>query len=267
MLRQCFILNTGLLFHKNVFTSIGIDPNTLYPRVLPHPAPLTYTPSCPTHQFTSPLNFARDKKRTVPCGTGTGDGGKGAVEKVKEEFVSEEMEGLLGSLAPVCDWLRMVEGWWVLEVLLYNQKMDNTWTQSKGYVTTLSFHLSFRLMSITDYYPFLLDYLWVGQDQPGLSAHHPRRWALKSRTVKILMEATGLFKDNGKEWKKYEPAAKLDAFLGALIRTPYPYSPLPLVLVPVVVLLFFPCWLVFAPTALSLKFFHYVISLSPTPHS
>jgi len=24
------------------------------------------------------------------------------------------------------------------------------------------------------------------------------------------MGATGLFKDNGKEWKKYEPAAKLD---------------------------------------------------------
>jgi hypothetical protein len=62
----------------------------------------------------------------VPCRTGTGEG-EGAVEK---EVASEEMEGLLDSLTPIYNQLRMVEGWLVLEVLLLYkyryQKTDNT---------------------------------------------------------------------------------------------------------------------------------------------
>jgi len=176
--------------HKNMFTSIGIDPNTLYPRVLPRPAPLSYTPSCPAHRFMPPLNFARDEKRTVPGGTGTEEGGEeeggeGEGVRVKEEFVSEEMEDLLDSLTPIYDQLRLVKGWWILEVLPYKhryQKMDNTWTKSKG------INLGF---------PRIIP----KQERMGVKVH---------RTVKIRMEATGLFEDKSKALKKYVPAAKLD---------------------------------------------------------
>jgi hypothetical protein len=190
MLRQLFILNTGLLFHKNMFTSIGIDPNTLHPHVLPRPAPLTYTPSCPAHRFMPPLNFARDEKRTVPGGTGTetgdGDGGEGEGEeggevgKVKEAFVSEEMEDLLDSLTPIYDQLRMVKGWWVLEVLPYKhryQKMDNQWTQSKGYVIIIIIYPTINFCSDSPPFFFcLVGLTWAFR----ASYPNKKRWALKS---------------------------------------------------------------------------------------
>ena len=44
MIRQCFILKTGLLFHKTKL--IGLEPDTLYPHVLPCslPGPLIRPP-------------------------------------------------------------------------------------------------------------------------------------------------------------------------------------------------------------------------------
>ena len=49
---------------------------------------------------------------------------------MEKEVASEEMEGLLDSLTPIYNQLRMVEGWLVLEVLLLYkylyQKTDNT---------------------------------------------------------------------------------------------------------------------------------------------
>ena len=42
MIRQCFILKTGLLFHKNRFKSIGLDPRHVLPTRPPSP-PLSAT--------------------------------------------------------------------------------------------------------------------------------------------------------------------------------------------------------------------------------
>jgi hypothetical protein len=121
MLRQCFILRTGILFHKHLFKDIGLDPDTLYPHVLTRPPAIPYTPNCLAHQYDQPLNFAKNTTETV---------------KVNEPFVSEEEEDLLDALTPIYDQLKMAKGWWVLEVLPYRHRYqtDDKWTDIRGCV-------------------------------------------------------------------------------------------------------------------------------------
>jgi len=155
MLRQCFLLRTGILFHKNMFKDIGMDPDTLYPRVLARPPAIPYTPDCLAHKYDIPVNFAKNNKGTV---------------KEKEPFISEEHEDLLDSLTPIYDQLRLAKGWWVLEVVPYKhryQKADDSWMNIRG------INLGSPRIIPT-------------QQQLGVKIH---------RTVKIRMEAPNLFKD------------------------------------------------------------------------
>lgn len=125
MLRQCFLLKTGILFHKNMFNDIGMNPDTLYPHVLPRPPMVNYTPNCLAHRFDKPINFALNYKETVT---------------VREPFINEEEEDLLDALAPMYDQLKMAYVWWVLEMLPNKQryqKADDTWTHKRGYVCVL----------------------------------------------------------------------------------------------------------------------------------
>jgi hypothetical protein len=124
MLRQCFILRTGILFHKNMFKEMGMDPDTLYPHVIHRPPPLPYTPGCLAH-YEVPINFAKNYKDTI---------------KHKEPFNNEEEEDLLDALAPIFDQLKLAKGWWALEMLPYKQEYqqpDNTWKHVRGYVDNL----------------------------------------------------------------------------------------------------------------------------------
>ncbi|CAE6419796.1 unnamed protein product, partial [Rhizoctonia solani] len=41
MVRQCFKCDTGIMFHSNLLEDIGLSPETLWPRVLPRPPPIT----------------------------------------------------------------------------------------------------------------------------------------------------------------------------------------------------------------------------------
>jgi hypothetical protein len=122
MIRQCFILKTGILFHKNMFKNIGLDSETLYPYVKPRPPVVHYTPGCLAHRFEPPINYAKDYKQTV---------------KFEEPFINEEEEDMLDALTPIYDQLKMVKGWWVLEILPNKQryqKEDDSWTHARGYV-------------------------------------------------------------------------------------------------------------------------------------
>jgi hypothetical protein len=184
MIRQCFILRTGILFHKNMFKDIGMDPDTVYPHVIPRPPAVPYTTECLAHKYDEPFNFAKNYKETV---------------KFKEPFINEEEEDLLDSLAPIYDQLKMARGWWVLEVLpnkTHYQKEDDSWTHARGYVDS---HFG-RLASVAQ--PRFRSINFGGprtipkQKKIGVKVH---------RSVKIRMQAEGLFKD-----KKYAPAAKLD---------------------------------------------------------
>lgn len=134
MLRQCFILNTGILFHKNQFKNIGLDPETLYPHVLPRPPLVHYSPDSLASRFDPPLNYAKNYEQTV---------------KHDEPFINEEEEDMLDALAPIYDQLKMAKGWWALEVLPSKQryqKEDDTWAHATGYAAAYSYNLSRLLM-------------------------------------------------------------------------------------------------------------------------
>jgi len=162
MIRQCFILKTGILFHKNMFKNIGLDPETLYPHVIHRPPLVHYTPGCLAHRFDPPINFAKDYKQTV---------------KFEEPFINEEEEDMLDALAPIYDQLKMVKGWWILEILPNKQryqKEDDSWTHARG----------------------------VNFGKPRIIPKQAKLGVKVHRSVKVRMEAEDFFKD-----VKYKPAA------------------------------------------------------------
>ena len=186
MLRQCFELRTGILFHKNMFKDIGMDPDTLYPQVRARPPAIPYTPDCLAHNYKEPVNFAKNGKGTITD---------------SEPFISEEHEDLLDSLAPIYDQLRLAKWWWILEVVPYRhryQRPDDKWHVSRGYVGGIMLILCELLIRLLCSVNFGGPRVIPGQQELGVKVH---------RTVKTRMDAPDpeLFKDKG-----YKPAAKVD---------------------------------------------------------
>lgn len=122
MLRQCFELNLGIMFHKNAFEHVGLNPDHLYPVVKPRPEPLYYEPGCLAHQFNPPINSAKDYRKTIHA---------------ELPFESEELEDMMDSLAPIYDQLKMAKFWWFIEMFpttIHHQLQDNTWSKKIGSV-------------------------------------------------------------------------------------------------------------------------------------
>lgn len=97
MIRQCFLLNTGILFHREMLKPFGIEPSNLYPVVKPRPPPITSLPS---------------------------------PSEASSDTVCEETEDLKDALCPLYDQLSLVPAWWILELLparVRYQKHDDTW--------------------------------------------------------------------------------------------------------------------------------------------
>ncbi|KAJ7726363.1 hypothetical protein B0H16DRAFT_1592666 [Mycena metata] len=110
MIRQCFLLQTGILFHADMLRLVGLDPATLYPRVLARPPPLFKTP------------LEAQSINTMKTITSLGEC----------DFKSEEEEDLVDALSSINDELKRVKLWWILEVLpqkLRFQEKDDSWTQ------------------------------------------------------------------------------------------------------------------------------------------
>ncbi|KAJ7511791.1 hypothetical protein B0H11DRAFT_1952994 [Mycena galericulata] len=109
MIRQCFLLETGILFHRDMLRLVGLDPATLYPRVLPRPPPL----------LKSPQKFERSTMTK-------------ASSLFDCDFRCEEEEDLADVLSPINDELKRVKLWWILEILpqkLRFQDHDDSWIQ------------------------------------------------------------------------------------------------------------------------------------------
>jgi len=102
MIRQCFLKETGIMFHKHTFTKVGLDPNTLYPEVLPKPPTIFQDPIRHTIPVPEPLVI---DDHTVVLYT---DGGS---------FVNEAEEDLADALSPIYDQLGVLSAfyWWILE--------------------------------------------------------------------------------------------------------------------------------------------------------
>ncbi|KAL0575791.1 hypothetical protein V5O48_006189, partial [Marasmius crinis-equi] len=113
MIRQCFLLNTGILFHREMLKYVGMDPVTLYPHVIPRPlaqsAPALRRCQGSAMTQNSRLSFWTD------------------------DFVNEEQEDLRDALSPMNDMLSQRWAWWILEVLPHKLKFqrdeDYSWVQ------------------------------------------------------------------------------------------------------------------------------------------
>lgn len=95
MIRQCFLVNTGIMFHCELLKRLGMEPTHLHPVVPPRPAMDTVA---------KPLYAT-----------------------------NEEEEDLLDALCPIYDELKIAPGWWILELIptkLRYQKGDNTWAKA-----------------------------------------------------------------------------------------------------------------------------------------
>ena len=103
MIRQCFIANTGIMFHKDTLPKVGLDPSTLFPQVLPRPPVILQDPNVHTIPVPKPLVISDDRKAVVYS-----DGGC---------FVNEAEEDLADALSPIYDQLKLAKYWWILEMI------------------------------------------------------------------------------------------------------------------------------------------------------
>ena len=103
MVRQCFVAGTGIMFHKDTFFKIGLDPNSLYPDILPRPPMILQNPSIHTIPVPKPGVVKNDRKAVVYT---DGDG-----------FINEAEEDLADALSPMYDQLKLARYWWLLEMI------------------------------------------------------------------------------------------------------------------------------------------------------
>lgn len=132
MIRECFKLHTGIMFHRDSFKIAGIDPCTLWPRVKDRPEPVREFSGAPPQKTRSLKILSLN-------------GASAAVD----DFVSEEEEDLADALSNKNDMLKISKSWWLLEVIpqkIKFQKDDDSWT------TKLSCVSAFCILKHTSYH-------------------------------------------------------------------------------------------------------------------
>ncbi|KAL0952102.1 hypothetical protein HGRIS_008735 [Hohenbuehelia grisea] len=171
MIRQCFLLDTGILFHRSKFRQVGLDPNTLYPVVKTRPPPLANLPNTSPGDAQQALNEAganaQNEKMSSPQTMRT------LVDEIMpsgDDFISEEVEDLKDVLSPINDMLRLAKMWWILELLPSKQH----W---KKHDDSLARRLSINF----------------GRGRVMPKQQHNGKHVVKlHRTVKLRMDAEGL---------------------------------------------------------------------------
>lgn len=119
MIRQCFLLKTGIFFHRDLLKVVGLDPDNLYPVVKPRPPPVTKLSATPCLEY---------KMLSSGAGIALVD---------TSDFISEEEEDLADARSPINDMLKNSKTWWILELIPQNmryQQDDDSWTQELLYV-------------------------------------------------------------------------------------------------------------------------------------
>ncbi|KJA19221.1 hypothetical protein HYPSUDRAFT_143965 [Hypholoma sublateritium FD-334 SS-4] len=116
MIRECFKLKTGILFHRDSFNIVGMDPASLWPHVKPRPEPV--------NKFSGdPPPLERKGMHLV--------GVNGTLGQI-DDFVNEEEEDLVDSLSPKNDMLKISLSWWILELFpqqIRFQTDDDSWVR------------------------------------------------------------------------------------------------------------------------------------------
>ncbi|TFK66192.1 hypothetical protein BDN72DRAFT_871607 [Pluteus cervinus] len=112
MIRQCFKLNTGIMFHREAFKQVGMDPTTLWPKLMERPPPVTFLASSPQSGHISEISTGTTRTLT------------------ENGFPNEEEEDYLDATSPVNDMLKISKSWWFLELIPQKvkfQKDDDSW--------------------------------------------------------------------------------------------------------------------------------------------
>jgi hypothetical protein len=130
MIRQCFLVNTGIQFYLESFKDVGLDPSTLFPVVTPRPPALKPSGStiadvkASAHAAEPTDATLTDEARAPPTAVSA--------------FKSEEDEELIDALCPIYDQLKLAKAWWILEILplpYYAQNLkDWSWKPHWRYV-------------------------------------------------------------------------------------------------------------------------------------
>jgi hypothetical protein len=126
MIRQCFFANSGILFHREMFKDIGLDPDTLYPEVKPRPPAIELKAIDKTH-----LRTLSDTSKIATVANPDSIGPANVTD-----FVSEEHEELMDALCPIYDQLKIKRWWWILEIfpqMIHYQKRNDTWHRELMY--------------------------------------------------------------------------------------------------------------------------------------
>ncbi len=216
MIRECFETNSGVQFEAECLHRIGMDPRTLYPRVLRRPDALPLSSIVLPHHPGHPDEGKKLKKAMevrVICGTCPDEPGRPLTREESEGtivdtatdrdhelgvFAQEEHEELHDALQPMFDQLKISRGWWILEILpLIHRirKRDGEHVKVLSFVCPSNFVRMFadkRLFqcSINGGRPRHV----AQQSETGINVH---------RSVRLRMHAEALM-------KKYTPRLKFE---------------------------------------------------------
>jgi hypothetical protein len=110
MVRQCFLAKTGIMFYTDRLRTIGLDPNTLHPDVLPRPLLLLSSPSNGTK-----FNGVSDRKDKD--GKNSDNGAAMHITEEQMDFydVCCDSYDALGTAR--------FSSWWILEILPTRQRV------------------------------------------------------------------------------------------------------------------------------------------------
>ena len=144
MIRECFIANTGIQFHRESFKGIGLDPETLDPFVTPRSEPLKPSSSTITelrgsaHKAEATEATLTDEAQASPIAASS--------------FQAEEDEELADAISPVYDQLKLSWAWWILEIIPLRHRVqdrkDMSWKPYWMYVFFPDGPLYSRFMSL-----------------------------------------------------------------------------------------------------------------------
>jgi hypothetical protein len=200
MIRQCFLVNTGIQFHRESFKDIGLDPATLFPFVTPRPAALKPSASTVadvkayTHSAEPTDATLTDEAQASPIAAST--------------FKTEEDEELIDALSPIFDQLKLSRFWWILEILPLRHRAQNRdnmlWKPHWQYVFFPKF-LSSLCHSRVSVVVLLRANFGRPRRIPG-PVRKRKEKIFVHRSVKTRMDADDL------EGGKYEPQAKFEQF-------------------------------------------------------
>jgi hypothetical protein len=123
MVREIFKAEVGILFHREMFKDIGMDPETLYPHVRERPNIMYHQPLC-TSTHSSPSSMVQNPPKLADP------------TDIYSDFESEELEDVADATSLKNDELCRNPLWWILEVIpqqvFYQESLRDhdieTWT-------------------------------------------------------------------------------------------------------------------------------------------